>query len=78
ALRGEVGAFQKNIIGARLEVVEATLQSTAQTRSMIQDTDFARQTAELVRNQTLAQTTQLAAGQAIRQAAVGSLLDVTA
>ena len=45
---------------------------------MIQDTDFARQTAELVRNQTLAQTSQLAAGQAIRQAAVGSLLDVTA
>lgn len=78
ALRGEVGAFQKNIVGRRLQVVEATIQSTAQTRSMIQDTDFARQTAELLRNQTLADSSTAAANAAIQNAAVGSLLDITA
>ncbi|MEM9417437.1 MAG: flagellin [Planctomycetota bacterium] len=77
-LRGEIGAFQKNIVGSRLQVVEQTIQSTAQTRSMIRDTDYAQQTAELLRNQTLAQASTAAAGIAIQQASVGALLDITA
>ncbi len=72
-LRGEVGAFQKNIVSSRLQVVEATIHSTAQTRSMIRDTDYARQTAEVLRLQTLA-----AANVAQASVGVGSLLDITA
>ncbi|MBB6430634.1 flagellin [Algisphaera agarilytica] len=77
-LRGEIGAFQKNIVSSRLQVVEQTIQSTAQTRSMIRDTDYAQQTAELLRNQTLAQASTAAAGIAMQQASLGSLLDITA
>lgn len=77
-LRGQVGAFQKNVVGSRLEVVEATLVSTAQTRSMIRDTDFARQTAELSRAQTLASTSLAAADLAINSSGLGAMVDVTA
>lgn len=79
-LRGEVGAFQQNIVSSRLQVVEATIQSTAQTRSMIRDTDYARQTAELLRHQTLSDASLAAANLAATNAnaGVGSLLDVTA
>jgi len=77
-LRGEVGAFQKNIVSSRLQVVEATIQSTAQTRSMIRDTDFSRQTAELLRNQMLADTSVTASQLAGPGSNVGSMLDVIA
>lgn len=77
-LRGEIGAFQKNIVGSRLRVVEATLLSAAQTRSMIRDTDFAQQTAELLRARTLAATGLAAADLALTPPDVGSLVDVSA
>ncbi|MEM1108043.1 MAG: flagellin [Planctomycetota bacterium] len=73
-LRGEIGAFQTNIVGSRLQIVEATILSTAQTQSMIRDTDFAQATAELVRNETLTQASLQAAVASNRQ--LGSLLDV--
>lgn len=75
-LRGQIGAFQGNVIAGRLRVVEATLESTAQTQSMIRDTDFARQTAELVRAQTLADAATAVA--TARNAGSGTLLDVIA
>lgn len=74
ALRGTIGAFQKNVVGGRLGVVEATLESTAQTQSMIRDTDFARQTAELVRAQTVAEASVAVAS--VQRANLGTLLDV--
>lgn len=75
-LRGQIGAFQSNVISGRLSVVEATLESTAQTQSMIRDTDFARQTAEFVRAATLADAaTRVAKAQ---NGGPGTLLDVTA
>jgi len=74
-LRGQVGAFSKNVIGSRLAVVEATLQSTAQTQSMIRDTDFARQTAVLARAQTLSDAATLVAASPHD---TGNLLDVIA
>lgn len=77
-LRGEVGAFQKNIVSDRLQVVEATILSAAQTRSMIRDTDFSRQTAQLLRHQVLADANLTAANLTLPVTGVGSVLDVTA
>ena len=76
ALRGEIGAFQSNVIAGRLGVVEASLESAAQTQSMVRDTDFAAQTAELARAQTLADAALAAA--AIQNRSPGALLDVLA
>lgn len=53
ALRGRLGAFQKNTITATVNSLGVALENTSAAQSSIQDTDFAAQTAELTRSQIL-------------------------
>ena len=54
-LRGRLGAFQKNTVGATINSLGIALENTAAAEASIRDTDFARETAELTRAQILAQ-----------------------
>jgi flagellin len=54
-LRGRLGAFQKNTVGATVNSLGVALENTAAAESVIRDTDFAAETAELTRTQILAQ-----------------------
>jgi flagellin len=54
-LRGRLGAFQKNTVGATISSLGVALENTAAAESTIRDTDFAAETAELTRSQILAQ-----------------------
>jgi len=56
-LRGRLGAFQKNIIGATIRSLGVSLENTTAAESAIRDTDFARETAALTRNQVLVAAT---------------------
>lgn len=53
SLRGRIGAFQKNIVGATIRSLGIALENTAAAESAIRDTDFAAETAELTRSQIL-------------------------
>jgi flagellin len=53
SLRGRLGAFQKNIVGATIRSLGVALENTSAAESSIRDTDFASQTAELTRSQIL-------------------------
>ena len=53
ALRGRLGAFQKNVVGATIRSLGVALENTSAAESSIRDTDFASQTAELTRSQIL-------------------------
>jgi flagellin len=53
SLRGRLGAFQKNTVGATIRSLGIALENTTAAESLIRDTDFAGQTAELTRNQIL-------------------------
>lgn len=53
SLRGRIGAFQKNVIGATIRSLGVALENTSAAESSIRDTDFAAQTAELTRSQIL-------------------------
>jgi len=55
SLRGRLGAFQKNIVGATIRSLGVALENTAAAESSIRDTDFAAETAELTRSQILVQ-----------------------
>ncbi|MCH8342656.1 MAG: flagellin [Planctomycetes bacterium] len=55
ALRGRLGAFQKNTIGATINSLSIALENTAAAESAIRDTDFAAETAELTRRQIMVQ-----------------------
>ena len=55
SLRGRLGAFQKNIIGATINSLGISLENTAAAESSIRDTDFAAETAELTRCQIMVQ-----------------------
>ncbi len=55
SLRGRLGAFQKNTIGATISSLGVSLENTAAAESSIRDTDFARETASLTRQQILSQ-----------------------
>ena len=55
SLRGRLGAFQKNTVGSTINNLGATLENTAAAESSIRDTDFASETANLTRQQILAQ-----------------------
>ncbi|WP_428386749.1 flagellin [Mucisphaera sp.] len=55
SLRGRLGAFQKNIIGATIRSLGVALENTSAAESSIRDTDFAAETAELTRSQILVQ-----------------------
>ncbi len=52
-LRGRLGAFQLNVIGATIRSLGVALENTSAAESSIRDTDFAAETAELTRSQIL-------------------------
>ncbi len=53
SLRGRLGAFQANTIGATIRNLGVALENTAAAESTIRDADFAAETAGLTRNQIL-------------------------
>ncbi|MFG0283661.1 MAG: flagellin [Phycisphaerales bacterium JB039] len=53
SLRGRLGAFQKNTVGATVRNLSITLENTQAAESVIRDTDFASETAQLTRSQIL-------------------------
>ena len=67
SLRGRLGAFQKNTVGATIRSLNVTLENTAAAESQIRDTDFAKETAQLTRNQIMVQAANNALGIANNQ-----------
>jgi len=61
-LRGRLGAFTKNTVGSTINNLGVTLENTAAAESTIRDTDFAKETATLTRQQILAQAATQALG----------------
>ncbi|HVT82884.1 MAG TPA: flagellin [Phycisphaerae bacterium] len=55
ALRGRLGAFQKNVLGSTISSLNVALENVASSNSAIRDTDFASETSNLTRNQILVQ-----------------------
>jgi flagellin len=53
SLRGRLGAFQKNTIGATVRSLGVAAENTAAAESIIRDADFATETAVMTRNQIL-------------------------
>lgn len=56
-LRGRLGAFQKNTVGATIRSLSISLENTRAADSVIRDTDFATETAALTRSQILVSST---------------------
>jgi flagellin len=52
-LRGRLGAFQKNTIGATVRSLNIAAENTAAAESVVRDADFAAETANLTRSQIL-------------------------
>jgi len=52
-LRGRLGSFQQNTIGATIRSLGVSLENTTAAESAIRDTDFAEESAQLTRNQIL-------------------------
>ena len=55
SLRGRLGAFQKNTVGASIRSLNVSLENTTAAESVVRDADFANETASLTRGQILAQ-----------------------
>lgn len=55
SLRGRLGAFQKNVVGATISSLGVALENTTAAESAIRDTDFASETAAMTRAQILSQ-----------------------
>jgi len=53
SLRGRLGAFQKNVVGATARSLGVALENTTAADSAIRDADFAAETAALTRSQIL-------------------------
>ncbi len=66
-LRGRLGAFQSNTIGATIRSLGVSLENTTAAESAIRDADFASQTAELTRSQILVSSTTTILGLANTQ-----------
>jgi len=64
SLRGRLGAFQQNTVGATIRSLGVAFENTAAAESIIRDTDFAAETAALTRNQILSQSAQTVLSQA--------------
>jgi flagellin len=64
ALRGRLGAFQKNVLGSTINALNVALENVSSSNSAIRDTDFATETSNLTRGQILVQ----AAGSVLSQA----------
>ena len=73
SLRGRLGAFQKNVIETAISSLRVALENVSASESVIRDTDFARETAELTRSQIL-----VAAGTSVLAAANQSPQNVLA
>lgn len=56
SLRGRLGAFQSNTVGATVRSLGVTFENTAAAESQIRETDFASETAEMTRRQILSQS----------------------
>ncbi len=56
ALRGRLGAFQRNTIGATIRSLGVSLENTTAAESVIRDADFAAETSQLTRGQILVQS----------------------
>ena len=52
-LRGRLGSFQQNTIGATIRSLGTSLENTTAAESAIRDTDFAKESAQLTRGQIL-------------------------
>ncbi len=63
-LRGRLGAFEKNVINTAINSLRVSLENVSAAESVIRDTDFATETAELTRSQIL-----VAAGTSVLAAA---------
>ncbi len=74
-LRGRLGAFQRFTIGSTVNALGVALENASSAESAIRDTDFAEETANLTRNQILAQaaTTVLSQANASPQSALALL-----
>ncbi|MCB9838838.1 MAG: flagellin [Phycisphaeraceae bacterium] len=57
SLRGRLGAFQKNTVGATIRSLGVSLENTTAAESAIRDSDFASETSELTRAQILVSST---------------------
>lgn len=55
-LRGRLGAFQKNTVGATIRSLGVSLENTLAAESVIRDADFAAETSALTRSQILVQS----------------------
>jgi len=53
ALRGRLGSFQKNTLGATIRSLGISVENTAAAQSVIRDANFAEETAALTRSQIL-------------------------
>jgi flagellin len=52
-LRGRLGAFQKNTVGATIRSLGISVENSTAAESVIRDADFAAETAQLTRSQIL-------------------------
>ena len=57
-LRGRLGSFQQNTIGATIRSLGISLENTTAAESVIRDADFASETAALTRSQVLVAAAQ--------------------
>ncbi len=55
-LRGRLGAFQKNTVGATIRSLGVSLENSTAAESVIRDADFAGETSALTRSQILVQS----------------------
>ena len=53
SLRGRLGAFQQNTVGASIQSLNVAVENTTAAQSAIRDVDFASETANLTRSQIL-------------------------
>ena len=58
ALRGRLGSFQQNTIGATIRSLGVAMENTSAAESIIRDADFAAETAGLTRSQVLVSSAQ--------------------
>lgn len=60
ALRGRLGAFQKNTLASTINSLQVTYENVTAAESAIRDTDFAAETARLTRAQILVNASSVA------------------
>jgi len=58
SLRGRLGSFQQNTVGATIRSLGIAFENTAAAESSIRDVDFAKETANLTRSQILVASAQ--------------------